>query len=41
MLSYTPSPCGTGQVKLAGLGVTDKGFGVWNYTMQVMGQVVC
>ncbi|MCJ1473840.1 hypothetical protein MMC13_002492 [Lambiella insularis] len=41
MLSYTPALCGTGQVSLRGLGVTDNGFGVFNYTMQVAGQVPC
>ena len=38
MLSYNAPKCGNGMVMLAGLGVTDNGFGVWNQTMQVTGQ---
>ncbi|MCJ1396891.1 hypothetical protein MMC11_000081 [Xylographa trunciseda] len=38
MLSYNAPKCGNGVVMLAGLGVTDNGFGVWNQTMQVTGQ---
>ena len=38
MLSYNAARCGDGMVSLAGLVVTDNGFGVWNQTMQVTGQ---
>ena len=38
MLSYNAPTCGYGEVMLAGLGVTDNGFGVWNQTMLVTGQ---
>jgi hypothetical protein len=37
-LSYHAATCGDGSVTLAGLVVTDNGFGVWNYTMTVVGQ---
>ncbi|MCJ1282542.1 hypothetical protein MMC26_001865 [Xylographa opegraphella] len=38
MLSYNAPRCGYGTVMLAGLSVTDNGFGVWNQSMEVVGQ---
>lgn len=37
MLSYNAPQCGTGPITLAGLSVTDNGFGVWTYTFPVTG----
>ena len=37
MLSYNAPKCGTGPITLAGLDVTDNGFGVWNVTFPVVG----
>jgi hypothetical protein len=37
MLSYNAPKCGTEPITLAGLSVTDNGFGVWNVTFPVLG----
>jgi hypothetical protein len=36
-LFFVPPKCDVGPITLAGLDVTDNGFGVWNVTMQVVG----
>lgn len=38
-LSYNAPLCGDGVAILKGLSVTDAGFGVWNYTFPVTGQL--
>ena len=38
-LSYVAPLCGTGSITLKGLDVTDNGFGVWNYTLPIIGQM--
>jgi hypothetical protein len=35
-LSYIVPEDHKGPIFMAGLGVTDNGFGVWNYTLQVV-----
>ncbi len=37
MLSYNAPKCGNAPITLAGLSVTDNGFGVWNFTFPVVG----
>lgn len=38
-LSFNVPKCNVGPITLAGLDVTDNGFGVWNVTMEVQGAV--